>query len=368
MAKFTTKNIEFKDDQKAIFGTGDDSAIYWDGTLSDMRITTTISGVTPTQGYHLTTKQYVDQQIGGIDEFIELTDTPSTYVSSKDKMVLVKSDESGLEFTDTASGVFYGTFSGTFYGGDGVEIIHVTHSNLDGLLEDDHPQYTLVNGLRAFTSTVSGVDPTENAHLATKYYVDQQIISNDEFLELTDTPAVYSGSEDKYVRVKPDGTGLIFAPAIVGTTSTGTIPPEDSNLWYNQTLNEFFFYDPVRGNWLSLTVHNYLYTRQGNVDGLYLSVGDLIHAEAHYFIPRAATITAIISSSEQVFNSSKGFEIRSAISGTIYSFSQTAWEYNNMSSNILVEEDDQLRVFATSAGDRCRNPAVTLEVRWRFVP
>lgn len=256
MAKFTTKNIEFKDDQKAIFGTGDDSAIYWDGTLSDMRIDTTISGVYPTQDYHLTTKYYVDQQIGGIDEFLELTDTPN----------------------------------------------------------------------------------------------------------------IYSGSEDKYVRVKPDGTGLIFAPAIVGTTSTGTIPPEDSNLWYNETLNEFFYYDPVRGNWLSMTVHNYLYTRQGNSDGLYLSVGDLIHAGAHYFIPKPAVVTGIISSSEQVFNSDKGFEIRTNTSGTVYSFSQTNWEYNNMTANINIEEDDHLRIFCTSVGDRCRNPAVTLEVRWRFVP
>ena len=255
MAKFTSKSIEFLDYQKAIFGTNDDSAIYWDGTLSDMRITTTISGVYPVQDYHLTTKQYVDDQIGGIDEFIEMVDTPSSYI----------------------------------------------------------------------------------------------------------------GSEDKYARVNPTGTGLIFAPAIVGTTSTGTTPPADSNLWYNETLNEFFYYDPVRDEWLSLTVHNYLYTRQGNVDGLFLSVGDLRHADAHYFIPRPAIITAVISSSEQIFNSAKGFEITSSSSGTIYSFSQTGWEFNDMAADIQVEENDQLRIFCTTSGDKCRNPAVTLEVRWRFV-
>ncbi len=65
MAKFTIKNIEFKDDQKAVFGTGDDSAIYWDGALSDMRIETTISGVDPIQKYHLTTKEYVDTAVSG---------------------------------------------------------------------------------------------------------------------------------------------------------------------------------------------------------------------------------------------------------------------------------------------------------------
>lgn len=69
MAKFTTKNIEFKDDQKAIFGTADDSAIYWDGILNDLIITTTISGVTPIQGYHLATKQYVDDDISTINVY-----------------------------------------------------------------------------------------------------------------------------------------------------------------------------------------------------------------------------------------------------------------------------------------------------------
>lgn len=63
MAKFTSKNIEFKDDQKAIFGTGDDSSIFWDGTLNGLRVTTTLSGVMPTQDYHLATKGYVDDEI-----------------------------------------------------------------------------------------------------------------------------------------------------------------------------------------------------------------------------------------------------------------------------------------------------------------
>ncbi len=33
-------------------------------------------------------------------------------------------------------------------------------------------QYVLVDGTRAFTGTVGGVTPTEDAHLATKGYVD----------------------------------------------------------------------------------------------------------------------------------------------------------------------------------------------------
>lgn len=48
----------------------------------------------------------------------------------------------------------------------------VDHGNLTGLLDDDHPQYSLVNGTRAFTSTVGGITPVLPGHLATKGYVD----------------------------------------------------------------------------------------------------------------------------------------------------------------------------------------------------
>jgi hypothetical protein len=40
---------------------------------------------------------------GGVDEFIQLTDTPNTYVGKGGKVVKVKSDESGLEFDDAPS-------------------------------------------------------------------------------------------------------------------------------------------------------------------------------------------------------------------------------------------------------------------------
>lgn len=46
------------------------------------------------------------------------------------------------------------------------------HSTLTGLSADDHPQYVLANGTRAFTAVVVGVDPTGPTHLATKGYVD----------------------------------------------------------------------------------------------------------------------------------------------------------------------------------------------------
>lgn len=46
------------------------------------------------------------------------------------------------------------------------------HSTLTGLSADDHPQYVLANGTRAFSAVVAGIDPTGPTHLATKGYTD----------------------------------------------------------------------------------------------------------------------------------------------------------------------------------------------------
>jgi len=110
-------------------------------------------------------------------DFLDLRDTPSTYSGQNDRFVIVNPSASGVLFTDTIDGTFYGTFSGTFYGGDGQEIVHVNHGNLDGLDGDDHLQYVLVDGSRGFTFTVSGVDPVQDYHLTTKGYVDDAVAS-----------------------------------------------------------------------------------------------------------------------------------------------------------------------------------------------
>jgi hypothetical protein len=48
----------------------------------------------------------------------------------------------------------------------------VSHSQLVGLKNDDHTQYSLVDGTRPFTGAVSGITPTATSHLTTKQYVD----------------------------------------------------------------------------------------------------------------------------------------------------------------------------------------------------
>jgi hypothetical protein len=49
------------------------------------------------------------------------------------------------------------------------------HHNLTGISDDDHSQYILATGARAFTGKVTGVTPTETNQLATKSYVDSAV-------------------------------------------------------------------------------------------------------------------------------------------------------------------------------------------------
>lgn len=51
------------------------------------------------------------------------------------------------------------------------------HGQLIGLLDDDHKQYILVNGSRAFTGEVEGIYPTKSGSLVTKQYVDDVLAS-----------------------------------------------------------------------------------------------------------------------------------------------------------------------------------------------
>lgn len=129
MAKFTNKDLRLKDGQKVTWGTDLDANMSYDGVNNQLSVDVTISGVYPTQEGHLATKLYVDDEI--------------TLVSGS------------LQ--------------------DQLDGLTLDHGGLEGLSDDDHTQYILVDGSRGFTSTVSGIDPTQPFHLATKDYIDQEL-------------------------------------------------------------------------------------------------------------------------------------------------------------------------------------------------
>jgi hypothetical protein len=99
MAKITAKNIELKDDEKVIFGTDDDAFIEWDETGNQLEVSTVVSGVTPTQNHHLTTKYYVDTAVSGVTTIFgsnyfvaeDVTQTDTTNTSYVRKLRLTAS-------------------------------------------------------------------------------------------------------------------------------------------------------------------------------------------------------------------------------------------------------------------------------------
>jgi len=257
MAKFRSGNLHLKDGQKAVFG--DIHNLWSDG--SELQVDTTISGVDPTQSYHLATRSYVDSLSGSYDEHNEmlniqggttdeyyhltnaqhtdLTDSGDCTIHHHDGMYYTETEldagqldnryytETELdagqldnryftetEHIDTSAGVgdagkpikldAAGHVDASMINNADIDHASITnthnlttdidhdsitnthnlttdidHGSISGLTDDDHTQYILADGSRAFTSTVVGVTPTLDDHLTTKDYVDS--VSVDKF-------------------------------------------------------------------------------------------------------------------------------------------------------------------------------------------
>lgn len=65
MAKFKASNIELLDDQHISFDTAKAKTLSYDG--SELGFSAVVSGVTPTEDYHLSTKAYADS-VGGVGD------------------------------------------------------------------------------------------------------------------------------------------------------------------------------------------------------------------------------------------------------------------------------------------------------------
>jgi len=118
VAKFSQNSIELKDDERIVFGTGDNAYMEWDQDNNQMMISTVVSGVMPTQPYHLTPRFYVDQVVSsGVGTFIALTDTPTTYSGYAGYVVAVTDAEDAVEFIQPGSFNVDGGFANSIYGG-----------------------------------------------------------------------------------------------------------------------------------------------------------------------------------------------------------------------------------------------------------
>jgi hypothetical protein len=260
MARFKNKDIFFQDYDMAIFGTEYDSTLFWDGVNEDLRLTTVISGVYPFEPGHLTTKEYVD--LGDIDTFLELTDTPTTYSGYADYLVTVNPTETGLMFSDVGS-----VLSGT-----------ISHSSLLNLDSDDHLQYVPRDGSRGFTSTVSGVYPVEDYHLATKFYVDEHAPSAEQIL---------FGLQFHYNEYLPEqqtnSTTYVEALGMVisGTQGTGVNPGDYRVGWTFEWRQDRLNYEVLARVQVDDTITIYTFAASPYVDVNYFAtLTDFFYVEA----------------------------------------------------------------------------------------
>ena len=282
-----------------------------------------------------------------------------------------------LRETPTEEGQFlrWTTASGRF---ELTNSYSIDHGTLSGIDDDDHIYYVPTDGSRGFSSTVSGVDAIDPYHLVTyrqlttlsgnlQDQIDTSSSGVETFLDLTDTPTTYSGYAGSHVLVNELENGLIFVPEPPGTIVSGTTPPLSSDLlWYNGNDNNIYYYDTSRGKWLTVFTHNYLFTYSGNIDGLYMSVGNVVNSYAHYHILRDATITSITADQDLASSQpDKGYEIQTnGIS--VFNFNMVAHSYTNENMNTDISAADSLQMYVVAAGARVRDPIVTLELKWRY--
>lgn len=177
-------------DHGGLLGLGDDDHPIYLLADGSRALTGTISGIAPTLSAHLTTKQYVDDLISALD-----------------------------------------------------------HGNLAGLSDDDHPQYSLVDGSRAFTAPISGVDPTSSSHLVTKNYVDGRFDILPSQIAVLDkdliTPPGSPNSGDRYIIAGTGGAWSVFSVGDIveynGSSWDGIAPDEGFLVWVSDEDLIYYF-------------------------------------------------------------------------------------------------------------------------------
>lgn len=175
MAKFTSKNIEFKDWQKAIFGSNDESNIHWNPDNAELTISTVVSGIDPTDPGHLITRRYME------------------------------------DYVTTVSG-------------------NIDHGELEGLLDDDHPQYlnNTRGDIRYYTKTQSDDRYYTQDQIDTISGSGVEIIVRDEGTAVPNTPHQILNFAGAGVTATDNGSGEVNI-TIPGSSGV-TIQDESSNI------------------------------------------------------------------------------------------------------------------------------------------
>jgi len=314
MARFRAENLVLRDDQKVRFGVGNnnvaDSELWWDSsaphptTSGDLRLSSTISGVDPIYSYHLTTKWYVDTALSGSDEHNELLNIQGGiadeyyHLTNTQHLSLTSSGGIGDASSEHHHDSLYVTHSGiTTISGDIIDQIITDHGGLTGLTDvEDHPGYSLTDGTRPFTGTVSGIDPTEPEHLTTKFYVDDAVQQSLYGLDWQNSvisqnvafgDAVASGT-NRYIAPTTSGSWIAeYIYEWTGATWSGIEPNEGFATWIEDE-DVVYFYDDAypAGTWIKISstmLHNNLGGLQGGAASEYYHMTTTMYTDLTSF-------------------------------------------------------------------------------------
>lgn len=229
---------------------------YYHLTSAQYNDLTSASGIMDASSQHIhDDRYYMESEVDTIsgtlqvqidakpDTFLELDDTPTTYSGSEGKYISVKNDGTGLEFVDITTGSGNLVFTNTIP-------LLASGINYEGFSHNLNEQFVQATSLFKPTSGIyQGLWVNGENMLALEYYDtntiriynegysdisigDVKIVVDsgstggtggpiiDTFVALSDTPSVYSGQADKYVKVKNDETGLEFGDEIESTAFT----------------------------------------------------------------------------------------------------------------------------------------------------
>jgi len=202
-------------DHGNLVGLDDDDHLQYVPTNADRGFTATVSGIDPTQDYHLATKKYIDDNI--------ITDHGSLTGKDDDDHLQYVPVSASRGFVATVSGIDptqdYHLATKKYIDDEITANVITAHSGLSGLDQDDHTQYILATGLRAFSGTVSGVAPTADAHLTTKQYVDDAITTATGSLT-TDHGSLVGLADDDHLQYVPTNADRGFTATVSGIDPT----------------------------------------------------------------------------------------------------------------------------------------------------
>jgi hypothetical protein len=205
----------------------------------------------------------------GVEEFIDLTDTPTTYTGAAGYVVKVKSTEDGLEFAAAGAG--------------GV----TDHGALTGLSDDDHSQYALADGTRgAFQryengfpnrtdSTISFTDGTLTFSIApavTSFTFTSNMVrytkSSAQTVVISDTEGLHFIYFDSAGTLQETTT---FSEALILTYALVAV------VYWDATNNQHLLLaDERHGDSMSAVTHLYHHVTEGTRYETGLGLGDMV--------------------------------------------------------------------------------------------